>query len=696
MRKDVIYFILLLLITDIAVLMNIPLLRQSLPFIFFSLVPGYLLIRVTGLKLELLEKSLLSVGLSLSLLIFTGLLLNMTYPLIPRPISLLPVLASLNILIAILLIGYRFRTDGRFTHDFDLKEGILSPALVSFMFPVITVLGSYLMNTYSINMLLLGVLLSIPLYIIFLTLLKERSHHLTYPFALFNIALSLLIMNGLPSNYVIGRDIHIEYYLFRSVLMNGHWVFSGTINDAYNACLSVTLLPAVYRLILNVPASYIFKFYYGFLGAVMPLAVYFISQRVLKDRNMAFYASLLFIFQFSFIYILGWCRQLIALIFFSLAIMVLTSDLKKSYKKLLFIIFMISTVFSHYTTAYVFAILTFMIPPVVWVLKRFSFGKPKRSYFFGASVAVLFFVVIFAWHAQATGASFKDTVTFFERTISSMGNFFSEDMRNNSELSVVGIGIAQIPNLLSTVIHDLIFLLIGIGALSLIFKGRDDVSQEYTAAVMISLGLLASFIILPFVSKGYGGTRLFTQMLVFLAPLFIIGVESLRDILRRKVPYTPLILVLLLILFSSVTYLNYHFAGIPYSYAYDSGGERRYETFIYDSEVTGAKWLSVHGANKTINTDAFGSSRILKGFYTNPKLNIEYFKNKRTGNGYVYLRWTNVNKGLVFLDPPLAAPRFIKGKLKMDNVERIDEYRNILSYKNRIYDNGGVFILGDI
>lgn len=41
MRKDVIYFILLLLITDIAVLMNIPLLRQSLPFIFFSLVPGY-------------------------------------------------------------------------------------------------------------------------------------------------------------------------------------------------------------------------------------------------------------------------------------------------------------------------------------------------------------------------------------------------------------------------------------------------------------------------------------------------------------------------------------------------------------------------------------------------------------------------------------------------------------------------------
>lgn len=52
-------------------------------------------------------------------------------------------------------------------------------------------------------------------------------------------------------------------------------------------------------------------------------------------------------------------------------------------------------------------------------------------------------------------------------------------------------------------------------------------NQEYTVSVMISIGLLALFIILPFVSKGYGGTRLFTQMLVFLAPSFIIGVEGI-------------------------------------------------------------------------------------------------------------------------------------------------------------------------
>lgn len=87
-------------------------------------------------------------------------------------------------------------------------------------------------------------------------------------------------------------------------------------------------------------------------------------------------------------------------------------------------------------------------------------------------------------------------------------------MRNNTEQAVVGIGIAQIPNFLSALIHDTVFTLIGVGCLSLIFK--DLVSQEYAASVIISLGLLASFVILPFVSKGYGSPRLFTQLLVVL------------------------------------------------------------------------------------------------------------------------------------------------------------------------------------
>ncbi|MFB2623804.1 DUF2206 domain-containing protein [Methanothermobacter sp. KEPCO 2] len=696
MRRESVYFIILLLLIDLSVLLNISIIRQSLPFIFLSVIPGYLLLEIIGVKIGLLEKGLLSVGLSLSLLIFSGLLLNMMYPLILRPLSWLLVLISFNILIAILLTGYHFRAaDDPIRFDFDLENGLFAPALISFIFPLLTVIGSYLMNIYRFNVVLLGVLLTVPIYIVILTLLRERLHQSTYPLALFNIGLSLLIMNGLPSNYLIGRDIHTEYYLFRTVLMNGHWSVSGAINNAYNACLSITILPTIYRLILDVPAVYIFKFYYGFIGAIMPLAVYLISERILKDRTMAFYAALLFIFQFSFIYILGWCRQLIALVFFSLAIMVLTSSLPRRDKKVLFIIFMISTVLSHYTTAYVFAILTVLIPPVVWLTKRFSIGRPKSSYFFGVSVAVLFFVIVFAWYAQATGAPFNDAIEFFKNTFSSMADFFSADMRNNAEQSVVGIGIAQLPNFMSVMVHDIVFFLIGVGALSLIFHRKDDVSREYMAAILISLAILALFIILPFVSRGYGGTRLFTQMLVVLAPLFIIGIQELLSLLRRQSMRLPLILFVLVLLFSCVNYLNYHFAGIPYSYAYNSEGERRYEAFIFTSEVTAAKWLSSNGGNLTVNTDTFGYSRIFQGFYIHPKLNKEFFTHEtKSERGYIYLRWVNVNRGLVFIDPPAKPPTFVKGKLKMDNVEPLWNYKNLIGDKDRIYDDGGAVILG--
>ena len=665
MRKDIFYLLIVLALVDVTILIDIPILRQSLPFIFFSIIPGYLLVKIMQLDLELLEESLLSMGLSISLLMFTGFLLNSTHPFISRPITTGPVLVALNLLVFILLTGYYMRSEPSEVYKFNLEGTLFSPSMLSLVFPVLTVIGSYLMNTYRINTILLVVLFIIPLYLIILTLLRGRLHHSTYPIALFNIGLSLLIMNGLPSNYLIGRDVHTEYYLFRTVLMNGHWSVSGAINNAYNACLSITILPAMYRLILDVPAVYIFKFYYGFVGAIMPLAVYLISERILKDRTMAFYAAMLFIFQFSFIYILGWCRQLIALVFFSMAIMVLTSSLRRRDKKILFIIFMISTVLSHYTTAYVFAILTVLIPLVVWLTRRFSIGRPKRRYFFGVSVAVLFFIIIFVWYAQVTGAPFNQALEFFRATFLSMADFFSADMRNNTEQSIVGIGIEQLPNFLSVMIHDTVFFIICVGALSLIFRRRDDISTEYTAAILISMALLSSFIILPFVSTGYGGTRLFTQMLVILAPLFIIGIQELMSLLKRQQMKLPVAVLVLLLLFSCVNYLNYHFAGIPYSYAYNSEGERRYEAFIFTSEVTAAKWLSSNGDNCTVNTDTFGYSRILQGFYNPPKINKEFFTNKtKREKGYIYLRWTNVNRGLVFLDSPAKPPKFVGGKLK--------------------------------
>ncbi|BAZ98383.1 DUF2206 domain-containing protein [Methanothermobacter sp. EMTCatA1] len=691
MRKDILYILLLLLITDLSIIADIPVLRQSLPFIFFTIIPGYLLVGILKFKFELIEGSIIAAALSIFLMMITGVIINSFYPIIMKPLSLLPLLSSINLLIIALMLIYHLRGE----EPLNLKaSGNLSAALSSLIFPVLTVIGSYLMNKYSVNTVLLLVLLFIPVYIILLEVFKKKIGPATYPVAIFSISLSLLIMNGLPSNYLIGRDIHWEFYLFRKALMAHHWDMHVEPYSAYNACLSVTVLPVIYKVLLNVPAVYIFKFYYGFIGALMALSVYLISERILKRSDYGFYTTLLFIFQFSFIYILGWCRQLVALLFFAAAVMVLTRDMRRPHKKLLFVVFMVGTVLSHYTTAYVFFFLVALTPLLVRVMKRLKVPDDSRG-FFAASLAVLFFVVVFAWYAQATGAPFKSAVSFFTETLRSMSEFFSADMRNNSELAILGIGISNFPNLLSTLVHDTVFALIGAGVLAVIFKEEYRQGREYLAAVIICMGILVAFIALPFVSKGYGGTRLFTQLLVILAPLFITGIDALTGFIGRESWRIPSIIVLLILLFSCTTYLNYHFSGIPYSYAYDDAGERRYETFIYDSEVTGALWLSNHyNETSVIHGDKMIYSRIIYGFSTYPRVDREFFNGTDTETGgYVYLTHFNLYQRLVFLDYPLAPPRVVNGALKLDNVESINNYKDLIVNMSTIYDNGGSRVL---
>ena len=70
--KGFLLFILILLaLTDLAVFLNVPVLRQFLGFVFFSIIPGLLILHILKLnKLGLTRKVVLSVGLSIAFLLF--------------------------------------------------------------------------------------------------------------------------------------------------------------------------------------------------------------------------------------------------------------------------------------------------------------------------------------------------------------------------------------------------------------------------------------------------------------------------------------------------------------------------------------------------------------------------------------------------------------------------------------------------
>ena len=115
--------LLMLIITDLIITLNLPLLRDIIPFLFFTIVPGFLIISILKLnKIEFLKKAVLSIGLSVSVLLGVGLLLNSFYPLLLKPLALTPVLISLNIT-TIILTYFAYQ---RNKNDFNTFQYLIS------------------------------------------------------------------------------------------------------------------------------------------------------------------------------------------------------------------------------------------------------------------------------------------------------------------------------------------------------------------------------------------------------------------------------------------------------------------------------------------------------------------------------------------------------------------------------------------
>ena len=174
--------LLMLLLIDLSIILDLFILKPVLSFLFFSIVPGlliYLVIKPT--QMDFLKKIVLWVGLSIFFLMSVGLLLNTIYPLVPEPLSLAPVLISLNVVLIVLAIVayWRNKDDFEITDAFNFKmnleDKLISPLIFPFLLPLLAILGTYLMNISQNNILLLIMLFLIPLYLIAIVYLQKKG-----------------------------------------------------------------------------------------------------------------------------------------------------------------------------------------------------------------------------------------------------------------------------------------------------------------------------------------------------------------------------------------------------------------------------------------------------------------------------------------------------------------------------------------
>ncbi len=169
---------------------------------------------------------------------------------------------------------------------------------------------------------------------------------------LFLVGTALLLATSLRGWGITGHDIQAEYYAFSLTDGAQHWSMD-VLQNAYNACLSVTLLPAVLAQATGLSGVTVFKVVLQLVFALVPVLTYLVSRRFVS-RRLAL-VGVVFVLAFPTFstdmpYLV---RQEIAFLFLGLLLLAGTEPGRSPrVKQALVAVFGVGVVLSHYSTTY--------------------------------------------------------------------------------------------------------------------------------------------------------------------------------------------------------------------------------------------------------------------------------------------------------------------------------------------------------
>ncbi|MFZ1021741.1 MAG: DUF2206 domain-containing protein [Halobacteriota archaeon] len=536
---------------------HVPILRQLFTFGYLVFVPGLLLLRTFRIhKLGSVETALFTAGLSIAALMFIGLVMNTALPVLgfDAPISLLPVTVVLAGFVAVFgALSYVRDKNFSDTEKWDCAQIFSAPYLFFILLPFLSIIGAYVMNAFSINLVLELLLLIIACAFIVLISSKKIPTHV-YPLAVFSISLSLLFYWSLISNFLTGYDVLGEYFNAHLVLQNAVW--DPFMPSLYNGVLSVVMLAPFLSLLSNLSLVWVFKIVYPVLFSLVPVGLFWVYKRLTDDKVAFLAVAYIMSLTSFFVYMPGLARQEIAEIFVVLALLlVVDRKIEATIKTGLFIIFLSALAVSHYTISYIFigclvtALLILSLQKngalIKWKAKLISLlsnedqagGSVNRSAIARESLVTVarssyFIVCVLSWYAYVSAGSAIDKLSGLAQNISS---HVSSDLLSPSTSQGAAIIVSQPTSPLHAVTKYFYLVSIGlviIGLLATWLKPTMRLNREISAFFVPACALLAAAIALPFLAGQIQTDRLLHIGLLFLAPLFPIGALAVGGIAR--------------------------------------------------------------------------------------------------------------------------------------------------------------------
>jgi uncharacterized membrane protein len=712
-----------LFILNLALLVKIPVLLQVLGFAALCLVPGFLLSALFKIKVSPPTNFLYAIGLSIISDLIFGLFLNALIPVfgVNNPLSPQNIQIGFSVMVLILSVII-IVTDRAPEISLKIPKMVKEEKLflIFGLFIVTSFLVSiYLLNGNTTNLFLISSILLIPVLLLSVLLFHSDSLKRIYPAIIFFISFSLLMIMSLKSNFIIGDDVHQEYYFFYTTFIQSAWITNPSL--ALSSAISISLLPTLFENFLSVDPQLLFKVLYPFIFSVVPVLIYIIVRRY-TDELLAFFAACFFIFQQIFIETSSNCRTSLAIFFFAFSVLVLFDrELSHPKKYVMLSLFILGAVFSHYTSALIFLLI--FVSAYLINLALSGYDKQKTSRLVNLPLIIFFIGFIYFWYAQITGV-LSFAIKFLGFRIIILHDLFFNDVSKYYYIPSMFIYNSAFQKFLNIYPRFICFVLMGIGIL---FASYSFIQSEIKRnahprfsvpldRMLLFMGFVAFFlyvcsIFAGFLFFGYDVSRLAELLFVVLAVFLVIGAShffslvlyesdtrfSKREFYKKIRPVADyckshqnkivsFLLFLLLVpqLFASTQLIN-QFSGGPYSLilnsphvSSNSNDDPGRLYYIFDQDSQSLQWFKENSYyNSTILSDYYGNTKITSLVVRSSTLyqdNILEADKDQLENGYIFLPKLNRDLNSVFA---VHAPE-----------TQISTFNPVFDQKHKIFENG--------
>lgn len=338
---------------------DLPYVRPVLGFWFILIYPAYLLFTTSvWRRCSVQERLGYSVCIVLLSLMLAGLAINEVLPLagVQRPLEAGPIIILSDLINITLYVVRALNPDKIRLHvnypRFSKQEFRLLVAAA--LAVVLAVLGANRLNNgASGNITLIALVLVAVIGVLSVRWLRSTRESVM-SVVIYLVALSLLLSTSLRGWYVTGHDVQQEYLVFQLTEVNGRWAMAH-FQDAYNACLSITILPTEFVHIIDVDSPYVYKLFFQLIFALCPVLTYALARRYF-NRGIATLAVAYFLAFPTFFTDMPFLnRQEIGLLFVAAGLLAATNPVWSFRKRQVSLcVAGLGAELSHYSTMYVF------------------------------------------------------------------------------------------------------------------------------------------------------------------------------------------------------------------------------------------------------------------------------------------------------------------------------------------------------